>query len=86
MNISPLLHYTRTILHFSSETRNISRQELELLVDNSVLLGKTIDAIIGLAHPPDGSADSVGLVGSGHPAGSLINLSQVYLKIVHWLV
>jgi len=52
---------------------------LELLVNNSVLLGEPVDTIVGLSHPPDGSTDGVCLVSHGHTSGGLVNLGDVDL-------
>ena len=41
----------------------------ELLVNDPGGLGQPDDAIVTLPHPPDGAADSEGLVGPRHPAG-----------------
>merc|ERR1719266_285446 len=57
----------------------IRPQRLEVLVDDTVLLGEPVDAVIALSHPPDGATDGVRLGGSGHAAGGLVNLGQVDL-------
>ena len=52
---------------------------LELLVNNSVLLGEPVDTIVRLSHPPDGSTDGVCLISHGHTSGGLVNLGDVDL-------
>ena len=66
-----------SILHLKAEK---GFKSLELFVQDAVLLGETVDAVVGLPHPPDGAADGVGLEASGHPASGLVNLSQVDLE------
>ena len=53
---------------------------LELLVNNSVLLGQPVDAIVGLAHPPDCSTNGISLEVGGHATGGFINLGEVDLN------
>ena len=53
---------------------------LEILGNDSVFLGQSVDAIIGFAHTTDLPANSIGLVGAGHSAGGLINVSDVDLN------
>ena len=55
------------------------KNRLELLVNDPVLLGQSVDAVIGLSHPPDGAADGVGLEVGGHAASGLVNLGEVEL-------
>jgi hypothetical protein len=52
---------------------------LEIFSDHSVFLRQPVEAVVGLAHASDGSADGVGLVRSGHPAGGLIHIGEVDL-------
>ena len=40
----------------------------------------SVDAIVGLAHPPDGAANGVRLVSAGHAAGGLINIGDIQLN------
>ena len=49
-----------------TERSRSSGSHLELLVDNSILLGEPVDAVIRLSHPPDGSADGVSFESSSH--------------------
>merc|ERR1719414_2327117 len=56
-----------------------TKNRLELLVNDPVLLGQSVDAVIGLSHPPDGAADGVGLEVGGHAASGLVNLGEVEL-------
>merc|ERR1719322_1903439 len=55
------------------------RTDLELLVNDAILLGKPVDAVVALAHPADGAADSVGGEASGHAAGGLVHRGEVDL-------
>ena len=52
---------------------------LEVLGDDSVLLGQPVDAVVGLAHSADGAADCVRLVRAGHAAGRLVHFGEVEL-------
>jgi hypothetical protein len=67
----------RNSAHFLIRTPGL---DSELLVYEAVFLGQTVDAIIRLAHPSDGTADGVGLVPAGHPSSRLVYLSQIDLK------
>ena len=52
---------------------------LEVLCDDSVLLCQSVDAVIGLAHSADGSADGIGLVRASHSSGRLVDVGEVEL-------
>ena len=52
---------------------------LEILGQNSIFLGQSVDAIVRLAHPPDGPANCVSGVVTSHPAGGLINFGEIDL-------
>jgi len=60
--------------------RSGHRTDLELLVNDAILLGKPVDAVVALAHPADGAADSVGGEASGHAAGGLVHRGEVDLE------
>jgi len=69
------------IISTSADTVQIQKQEtkLKLLVQDSVLLGQPVNAVVALPHPADGSTDGVGLEGASHTTGRLVNLGQVDL-------
>merc|ERR1719300_1395509 len=54
-------------------TDNDSDVYLEVLGEDSVLLGESVDAVVRLSHPADGTADGVSLGGGQHPSGLLVN-------------
>lgn len=59
--------------------RNIFRNVLIILRQDSILLCETSDAIIGFSHSSDFSTDSIGLYSVQHASGSLVNFNQVDL-------
>ena len=58
---------------------HLGAQFLEVLGDNSVFLGQSVDAIIGFTHTTNLTANSVGLESAGHSAGGLVNVNDVHL-------
>ena len=68
-------------LHNIHVNRHQAKSEtiLELLVQDPVLLGQPVDAVVALPHPADGPTDGVGLESSSHATSRLVNLSQVDL-------
>ena len=53
---------------------------LEILGDDSVLFGQSVDTIIGFTHTTNLTANSVGLVGAGHSSRGLINVRNIDLN------
>jgi hypothetical protein len=51
--------------NFVFPDRGRNRFKLKVLCQHTVLLGQTVDAVVGLAHPADGAADGVRLEGAG---------------------
>merc|ERR1719192_396761 len=60
---------------YSSSLRNY----LEILGDDAVLLGQSVDTIIGFTHTTNLTANGVGLEPAGHPSGGLVNVGDVDL-------
>merc|ERR1719180_192909 len=54
-------------------------KDSELLVNDAVLLGQSVDAVVALTHPADGTTDGVGGEASGHASGGLIHRGKVDL-------
>lgn len=54
--------------------------KINILSNDAVLLGESGDAIVGLSHPPDSSADGVDLGGVAHAPGDGIHLGDVDLN------
>ncbi len=52
---------------------------LKLFVDEAVLLGQAIDAVVRLAHTANSAADGVGLESTGHAPSRLVNFCHVDL-------
>ena len=59
---------------------HLGAQFLEILGDNSVFLGQSVDAIIGFTHTTNLTTNSVGLESAGHSAGGLVNVNDVHLN------
>lgn len=57
----------------------VSRTLGYLLAQQTVLLGQATDAVIGLSHHADGTADGVHLGRAGHGAGVRVHINQVQL-------
>ena len=53
---------------------------LEILGNDSVFFGQSVDTIIGFAHTTDLPANSIGLVGASHSSRGLINIGDIDLN------
>ena len=53
---------------------------LEILGDDSVLFGQSVDTIVRLSHTTNLTANGVSLEGTGHSAGGFVNINDVHLN------
>ena len=53
---------------------------LEILGDDSVLFGQSVDTIVRLSHTTNLTANGVSLEGTCHSAGGFVNINDVHLN------
>ena len=53
---------------------------LEILRDDSVLFGQSVDAVVRLSHTTNLTANGVSLEGTCHSAGGFVNIDDIHLN------